>query len=145
MTLLQSLDDEIKGMPRMQQYQSPEISATDFSGLLQSVQCVDAKLLQLCKVSEELLHSKLILSHIEAVIQESMSAIEQHGAVLQTWGREVPPKIKEAYGFTALLPALNKAVQANALDTAKQLVLLTGNSFGRTSAPGKRELALSTK
>ena len=123
MMTLQSLDEQIKGLNRPGQDDAHTAAGMSFAGLESAVQCVDAKVLHLSKALDEILQRGPSIAAIEKNTSASMEMVEQHGAVLQTWGKEVPPRIKEMYGFTSTLPSLNKAVQAMALDTAKQFSL----------------------
>ena len=123
MMTLQSLDEQIKGLNRPGQDEAHTATGISFAGLESAVQCVDAKVLNLNKALEEIMQSGPSIAAIEKNTNASMEMVQQHGTVLQTWGKEVPPRIKEMYGFTSILPSLNKAIQAMALDTAKQFSL----------------------
>ena len=93
----------------------------DLTGIESSLQCIDAEILAFDKESLVLrsfvaeLQGDQTLAKTEAMIQQAVAAAESNAERINEWNRQVSPqKIKDIQGFTAILPATNKAVQAMA-------------------------------
>ncbi|CAE7453770.1 unnamed protein product [Symbiodinium sp. CCMP2592] len=121
MQALVDLQAHVSGMPSI-------VPGTD-SEVVSALQCLDAKMLQLCKDNQELqsfvldLQKSRTLETMETTMQQIAGVAESTGQLMEQWTKEVPPRIKEIYGFVSAIPRLEKAVSANALDTAKSFVL----------------------
>eukprot|EP00439_Symbiodinium_sp_Y106_P064488 s914_g10.t1 len=96
-----------------------------------SLSCIDAKLLQLEKESN-LLRSfvdridwEQSIDKLEKLSQATLAQAKETEASLQQWHSNVPPKIKEIHQFTSPLGAMNKALQALAIDCQKQFAAET--------------------
>ena len=94
-----------------------------------SLSCIDAKLLQLEKESSLLrsfvdrLDWEQSIDKLEKLSQATLAQAKETEASLQQWHSNVPPKIKEIYQFTSPLGAMNKALQALAIDCQKQFAM----------------------
>ncbi|CAE7196146.1 unnamed protein product [Symbiodinium sp. CCMP2592] len=102
------------------------------SETLTALQCLDAKMLQLSHDNQQLrvVHQQLhafmdelqqnrTLPLLESTVQQIAAVADETGKKMDQWMQEVPPRIKEIYGFTSALPRTEKAVASMALDTAK--------------------------
>ena len=92
-------------------------------------QCLDAKMLQLGRESEQMrafiaeLQATDVIPTIEAALRNVSATTEQTQQTLATWMKEVPPKIREIWGFAAQIPTSHKALSVLAVDTQKAFAL----------------------
>eukprot|EP00439_Symbiodinium_sp_Y106_P033945 s327_g4.t1 len=94
-----------------------------------SLQCIDAKLLLLEKETKQLkgfvdqIDWERSIDKLEKLGQTTLDQAKSIEDRVKQWSSEVPPKIKEIHQFTAPLGAMNKALQALALDCQKQFAM----------------------
>ena len=111
---------------------SRSTTVADSSGsstLANTLQCLDAKMLQLGRESEQMrafiaeLQATDVIPAIEAALRNVSATTEQTHQTLATWMKEVPPKIREIWGFAAQIPTSHKALSVLAVDTQKAFAL----------------------
>ena len=101
----------------------------DFAALAQTLQCIDAKLLQMSQENEQVrsfcseLHENKTVQVMEKGINKLMTLADKIHTMVDNWTREVPPKIKEIWTFTSAVPAMQKGLSVFALDTQKAFAL----------------------
>ncbi|CAE6943418.1 unnamed protein product [Symbiodinium sp. CCMP2592] len=94
-----------------------------------ALQCVDAKLLQIQKEFGEIKHFILelqmeeVFPKLSEAVGEAVAHSKATAQMMEEWKKEVPPKLREVYGFASTLPALNKLVQSMGIDTQKSFAL----------------------
>ena len=132
-----SILDVIQKMPKAQgDADSTQTRQVDFTPMMtfmerleSPLQCIDAKLLQLDREASQLkdqiarLDSEHALIGLDKLLQQVLMTCEKSQVDIEQWQNNVPPKIKEIYGFTCQVPAINKLVQSMGLDVAKQFAM----------------------
>ncbi|CAE7659682.1 unnamed protein product [Symbiodinium sp. CCMP2592] len=114
---LVDLDAQISGGMQTQHTTDPDV--------ITALQCLHAKMLQLCQDNRELhgfvaeLQQNRTLPLMESTVQQIAAAADDTGKKMELWMQEIPPRIKEIYQFASGLPRTEKAVSVMALDTAK--------------------------
>ena len=144
-TLLNAVESQLK--PNDMSTPSPTSpSLLDSEKIESALQCLDAKMLQLGTESQQLrtyiaeLQAGDKLNNMDLTIQRVLDLAGSTTKMMETWMREVPPRIKDIYNFTSGLNTTHKAVSVMALDMQKSFSLqetLSDRPFeaGQGSAP----------
>ena len=126
-TLLNAVESQLKpnGMSAPQDI----TSLLDSEKIESALQCIDAKMLQLGTESQQLrtyiaeLQAGDKLNSMDLTMQRVLDLAGSTTKMMETWMREVPPRIKDIYNFTSGLNTTHKAVSVMALDMQKSFSL----------------------
>ena len=126
-TLLNSVEGQLTS--------SSMTSSLSLTGMLDSdkiegtLQCIDAKMLQLSTESQQLrahvsdLQANDKLSSLDLTMQRVLDLADNATKLMEAWTKEIPPRIKDIYQFTSGLNTTHKAVSVMALDMQKSFSL----------------------
>ena len=126
-TLLNAVESQLK--PNDMSTPSDITSLLDSEKIESALQCLDAKMLQLGTESQQLrtyiaeLQAGDKLNNMDLTIQRVLDLAGSTTKMMETWMREVPPRIKDIYNFTSGLNTTHKAVSVMALDMQKSFSL----------------------
>ena len=126
-TLLNAVESQLK--PNDMSTPPDITNLLDYEKIESALQCIDAKMLQLGTESQQLrtyiaeLQAGDKLNNMDLTMQRVLDLAGSTTKMMETWMREVPPRIKDIYNFTSGLNTTHKAVSVMALDMQKSFSL----------------------